>query len=609
MNWERLLLMRLTTARRRIRTTSSARSLVARLAAIAVLATSVVTGVAAPGPDPTPPVGDEVIAVGDVAAGWSGSFHPAHRGEMAGFTWSTPSTAELKVRGRSADGSWSEWLDLDGGLAEAPERAESTGRARFAGPAWLGHGLDLIEVRATRAVQGLEMHVIDTQAPAAGPLTAPAATALPAAPAIISRAQWGADESWRSANADCDQPRYADDLTYLVIHHTVNANDYSAADAAALVRGIYRFHVFTNGWCDIAYNFLVDRFGQVFEGRYGGIREPLIGGHAGGFNTHSTGIAMLGDFQVGTVPPATYNSLRRLVAFKLGHHGVDPLGTTVVHTVAHSSSRFAADQDIVVQTVVPHGDLSQTTCPGQYLRQLIPTLRRDVANDIRANSADRRVVGDWNGDGVDTIGNFENGYWGLRNSNTRGGPDVSIHYGWPGVTPVVGDWDGNGTDTIGVFSGDTWYLRNSNTPGPADIVIRYGWPAVTPVVGDWNGDGIDTIGIYNAGSWMLRNQNTPGNPQLWFDYGWDAARPVVGDWDGNGTDGIGIFWDGHWNLRQLAAPGSPDVSFDYRPAPGERPVAGDWNNDGKDDPGTFRGAFWFLRNTLSSGVASASFWF
>jgi N-acetylmuramoyl-L-alanine amidase len=596
-------------ARRTPRTHRSPWALTARLLLASTLAASVLTGVAAPGPDPTPPVHEQVIHAGDVPAGWSGAFEPGSRGEMVGLTWTSPATAEFQLRGRSSSGTWSEWLDLDGGLAEAPERAESTDRARFAGPAWLGQDLDRIEVRTTRAVSGLDVHIVDTEASSSGGLSTPSAMALPAAPTIISRAQWGADESWRSVNADCDQPRYANDLTYLVVHHTVNANNYSASDSAALIRGIYRFHVYTNGWCDIAYNFLVDRFGQVFEGRYGGVRETVIGGHAGGFNTNSTGVAMLGDFQAGTVPTATYNSLRRLVAFKLGHHGIDPLGTTVVHTVAHSSSRFPADQDIVVQTVVPHGDLSQTTCPGQYLRQLIPALRRDVANDIRVNSRDQRIVGDWDGDGVDTVGNFENGAWGLRNSHTRGAPDVSVLYGAPGYRPVVGDWDGNGTDTIGVYVGDTWYLRNSNTPGPPDLVIRYGWTGVTPVVGDWDGNGTDTIGIYVNGSWMLRNQNSPGSPQLWFDYGWAQPQPVVGDWDGDGTDGVGIFWDGHWNLRQQATPGNPHIAFDFHPRTGERAVAGDWDKDGKDGPGTFRGAYWFLRNSLTTGPSNVSFWF
>lgn len=617
--------------RRRFRTLLPTRALLARLAVVSLVATTVMTGVAAPGPDATPPVGDETIGLGSVAAGWTGSVVPRHRGEMAGFTWSTPSSAALQVRGHSASGGWSEWLDLDGEPSEAPERAETATRVHFAGPAWLGHDLDRIDVRiVSGAIKGLQLHVIDTEPARSAPLGVQSATALPGAPGIITRAEWGADESWRSVNSGCGEPKYAKDLTYLVIHHTVNDNSYAPSDSAALVRGIYRFHVFTNGWCDIAYNFLVDRYGQIFEGRYGGIREAVIGGHAGGFNTNSTGIAMLGNFQTGTVPSATYNSLRRLVAFKLGFHGVDPLGTANVHTVAHSSSRFPPDQDIVVQTIVPHGDLSQTSCPGTYLRQLIPALRRDVANDIKAASTDRRVVGDWNGDGIDTVGNFDSGYWYLRNDNSRGGPDTVIHYGWPGVTPVVGDWNGDGIDTIGVFSGDTFYLRNSNTPGPPDLVVRYGWPAVTPVVGDWNGDGVDTIGVYYKGSWMLRDTNTGGPPQRWFDFGWDYPQPVVGDWNGDGVDGIGIYWDGHWNLRQVASPGSPDASFDFRSLPGQHPVAGHWRADSSgssdpstvttvtaaaglthlpDYPGTYRGAWWFLGNSDPSGAADVSFWF
>jgi hypothetical protein len=572
------------------------------------LAASVLTGVAAPGPDPTPPVHDQVIHAGDVPAGWSGSYEPSSHGEMVGLTWSAPSTAEFEVRGRAKDGTWSEWLDLDGGLAEAPERAETADRARFAGPAWLGHDLDRIEVRSTRAVSGLDVHIVDTQAAAAGGVTAPSAMALPAAPTIITRAQWGADESWRSVNPDCDQPKYASGVNYLVIHHTVNANNYTAADSAALIRGIYRFHVFTNGWCDIAYNFLVDRFGQVFEGRYGGIREPVIGGHAGGFNTNSTGVAMLGDFQVGTVPQATYNSLRRLVAIKLGFDGVDPLGTTDVHTDDHSSSRFPPDQDIVVQTVVPHGDLSQTTCPGAYLRQLIPTLRSDVAKDIQANSRDRRVVGDWNGDGGTTIGNFEDGAWGLRNSLSRGAPDISLRYGWAGVTPVVGDWDGNGTDTIGVYIDGWWYLRNSNTPGPPDITVNYGMPGYIPVVGDWDGDGRDGIGVYVDGGWYLRQTASPGPAPIAFAYGMRGYQPVTGDWDGLGGDGVGVYTDGSHFLKNVPAAGRPDVSVPYG-RPTDRAAVGDWDGDGTTTIGVIRGAYWYLRDANEPGPTDRSFWF
>ena len=70
-----------------------------------------------------------------------------------------------------------------------------------------------------------------------------------------------------------------------------------------------------------------------------------------------------------------------------------------------------------------------------------------------------------------------------------------------GDLPVVGDWNGDGTDTIGVFRNGTWFLRNSNDPGPVDVAFSWGARSQIPVVGDWNGDGTDTIGVYRLGTW------------------------------------------------------------------------------------------------------------
>src|SRR6266513_1044157 len=128
-------------------------------------------------------------------------------------------------------------------------------------------------------------------------------------PGIISRAAWGADESWRTYASGCNgQPDYADTVRYSVLHHTDTSNSYNPSDSAAIVRGIYQFHTHTNGWCDIGYNFLVDRYGQVFEGRAGGIGNPVIGAHAGGFNTQSTGVAIIGEFQDAGVPGPAYDA-------------------------------------------------------------------------------------------------------------------------------------------------------------------------------------------------------------------------------------------------------------------------------------------------------------
>ena len=105
------------------------------------------------------------------------------------------------------------------------------------------------------------------------------------------------------------------------------------------------------------------------------------------------------------------------------------------------------------------------------------------------------IVGDWNGDGIDTPGVVRGDKWHLRNSNTGGVADVSFGYGMPGDIPIVGDWNGDGIDTPGVVRGDTWYLRNSNSGGIADIGLKYGNPGDIAIVGDWNGDGRDSPGV------------------------------------------------------------------------------------------------------------------
>ena len=109
----------------------------------------------------------------------------------------------------------------------------------------------------------------------------------------MTRAQWGADEAYRSGPPSYGVVRCA------FVHHTVNANTYTRAQAPALVRGIYYYHTQVNGWRDIGYNFLIDRFGTIYEGRYGGVAKAVIGAQVLGFNAMSTGVALIGTFEIG----------------------------------------------------------------------------------------------------------------------------------------------------------------------------------------------------------------------------------------------------------------------------------------------------------------------
>jgi hypothetical protein len=300
--------------------------------------------------------------------------------EMVGFTWMGGTSAGLDVRGRVGD-TWTEWTSLDGAPDEGPDHQSAQRRGQvFAGPAWLGHNVDTIEFRVTSGVAHyLSVHAIDTE-PAPQPKVGvkPAGADTPM-PFITTRAQWGADESLRSSGPD-----YADRVDYAVVHHTVNSNSYGPSDSPALIRGMYLFHTQVNGWSDIGYNFLIDRFGRVFEGRYGGINQPVIGGHAGGFNARSTGVSLIGDFTSTSVPDATYQSLRALLDWKLALHHINPLGT-VQRTVAESDcncQKWPPGTTVTIPTISGHRDLDQTGCPGQFMYDLISQLRNDVAMDI-----------------------------------------------------------------------------------------------------------------------------------------------------------------------------------------------------------------------------------
>ena len=172
----------------------------------------------------------------------------------------------------------------------------------------------------------------------------------------------------------------------------------------------------------------------------------------------------------------------------------------------------------------------------------------------------------------------------LWNSNSGGAPSIAVPYGAAGVDiPVVGDWDGDGVDSIGVYrpSAGTWYLRNSNSAGSPEIALTYGAPGDIPVVGDWDGDGVDTIGVFrpSSGAWYLRNSNSGGPPDIALAYGAPGDIPVVGDWNGDGVDTIGVFRPSQsaWSLRNADGQGSYDVPVVIYGANGDVPVVGNWD--------------------------------
>ena len=144
-----------------------------------------------------------------------------------------------------------------------------------------------------------------------------------AKPTIYTRAQWGADESVR----DPSEPDYGV-VDAAVVHHTAGTNGYTEGQVPGIIQGIYEYHVHGRGWRDIGYNFLVDRYGRIWEGRYGGMAKAVVGAHAAGVNSSMFGASVLGDFQTAQPPSAVSTALRNLIAWKADVHRFDVLGTT-----------------------------------------------------------------------------------------------------------------------------------------------------------------------------------------------------------------------------------------------------------------------------------------
>lgn len=212
--------------------------------------------------------------------------------------------------------------------------------------------------------------------PPAPPSTAPQ-------PPITSRAGWGADES-----ISPEEPGYlpGGKIKAVVVHHTAESNTYTCANGPAVVRGIYAYHVQQLGWKDLGYNFLVDKCGTIYEGRKGGIDRPVLGAHAYGFNTETTGISVLGTYTDAAPPLAAMTSVARIAAWKLGQYGVDPAGTTTLTAgdsgLNYFGKTWAKGAQLSFLVIHGHRDGYNTQCPGNAFYAQLGTIRSWTAGPV-----------------------------------------------------------------------------------------------------------------------------------------------------------------------------------------------------------------------------------
>lgn len=420
-------------------------------------------------------------------------------------------------------GEWSGWKELHVDPDEQPERAEMAGASpRLATlPQWVGAAKRL-EIRLAmdgsgRTIHDVRLEAMNTNGDAVDRhpivaafgaigrfLTAAPATSAEAAaskPKIISRAQWGADESLRSSG-----PGVADRLVMAHVHHTVNSNSYSKSDSAALVRGIYRYHTKNRGYSDIGYNFLIDRYGQIFEGRYGGIEEPVIGGHAAGFNTESTGIALIGTFTSASAPSGMIGALKKLLAWKLDVHHVKPVGKVL--RISGGSSRYDKGEKVYVNRIAGHRETSSTSCPGGSVANLLPSIR-DAVNKIghpkiyfpSVSHSLLRLTGIHRNAPFSASASFSK-YVAWRLQVTDGAGNVVLNRTGKGRSMATDWWGVRGGDFVptGKYA---WRLTAANSAGSARPASGSFWINSNWTAPFWDEDGspfeADIHAIYEEG--------------------------------------------------------------------------------------------------------------
>jgi flagellar hook assembly protein FlgD len=321
-------------------------------------------------------LGSDRFAVRDVPVGSGGTVQARHaqqRFNLVGLHWKGP--GPVWFRTVSPAGVWSGWHEAATEAEDRPDADTSEGASRrgwkLGSPYWTGPAVS-IQYRLEGQVSKLRAYFIWSD-PQADKAFLPGRIAARATqPAIIRRADWGADESIVRA-----KPSYASAVHFAVVHHTAGTNSYSASESAAIVRGIERYHVLANGWNDIGYNFLVDKYGQVFEGRAGGITKNVVGAHAEGFNTGSTGVAVIGNYESQKVSAAARAALVKLLAWRLDVAHVNPLGKLT--WTSGGNPKYPPGTQVNLRAVSGHRDTGPTSCPGGSLYAQLPGVATDVA--------------------------------------------------------------------------------------------------------------------------------------------------------------------------------------------------------------------------------------
>lgn len=314
---------------------------------------------------------------------------------IVGLTWTGERDVAAYVRSQKADGTWSEWFEMD--PADPQAGSDKFGTE----PIYVGRtkriqvstgNVDLLE--GGRAVSDAPTTANDIEAvfldggtgTVQGGIQPVADSYTRGMPEVVTRAQWGAGRS--------STPYYSEPTTAATVHHTAGSNNYSEAEAPGIVRGIWNYHTNNLGWGDIGYHALVDKYGNIYEGRAGGMDRGPQGAHVGSFNQNTWGVSMLGDYQTAEPTSAALRAMGEIIGWKAAVAGFDPTGSS--YHVAEGNfrgSKYAAGQGAMFSNINAHRDFHYNTCPGDNLYSKLPVIRATAATKYRSLGGSRSGLG------------------------------------------------------------------------------------------------------------------------------------------------------------------------------------------------------------------------
>jgi hypothetical protein len=288
---------------------------------------------------------------------------------LVGLHWRGRATPDVELRVRRSRG-WGRWQHLG-----VHGRGGSD-------PVWVGQART-VQYRLDRRVPELRLHFVSVGKPRSRARAAQTTTTpFP----YVTREDWGA-----SSCVPREAPSYGS-VKAVQVHHTVSLNDYTPEEAPQIVLAICRYHRNSNGWNDIGYNALVDKYGTIYEGRAGGLDQAVIGAHAQGFNSQTAGIANIGDYTSVGASPEALSATATYIRWKLGVHGEPLSGPVTLTSAGGPASRYPAGTRVTLERVIGHRDTGKTACPGDALYDQLDEIRAMVEGGGLLTTAFARVT-------------------------------------------------------------------------------------------------------------------------------------------------------------------------------------------------------------------------